>query len=1072
MTSPEGWYTPVFSDFDCWYERYAQSGLIETMKHVPTDFSTWLGMTTDETPGAGSVTYMYSTDGGSIWVTAGSGGSYSITSDEPSFKVRISLQTPDTLTSPAVHTVSATHVTAVSYLIVVAPDTVVAGELFAVTITAKDGSDYTMEHWTGQLTLDAVDLDGVTPLDPDMTVTSAWIREFGSVTVLDEAYTKADTILIKATADGAYGFSAPITVVPGPISSLYISPTVDTMLEGAQQVFTSVARDEFGNTLVDIEHSWTVDEAVGSLNTYNGTSVVFTAGEAGSSGYIRVYAGGLVASLFITIAHTANAPVFTDDIPDQTEYEDAGSWTIDLAPYVEDSAHADSQLRWFVTGEDVIDVGGENRTGNLIVTLSTRQDMSGSDTLDIYVVDPDGLWSVQSFSVRVVAVNDWPFISLIDPLAVRFDVLYIYNMKYYIDDVDNTEDELSMWVDAGSSAYVTVQDLALHMLYPASMDGTTQTVIVTVSDGDASASAIVPVTVSDNNVPVLSDSIPGVDIYQGETLLDAFDLDEYFADPDGDEIYFAYWYSHVLVNISADHEVTFFAPTDWSGSEYVIFTATDEWGARVESAATVLVHRVNQAPVIEGVPDLVVKHDLEYQFDLTWYVSDPDTDIDELDITTDDTHAVPSGLVLLLEYPESMVGATAFVTVTVSDGELHDSCTVNVTVGDDTPPTAGALPMHTFQEDLPQPYPPEGGLGAYFDDEEGETLAFEAFSLTEGVSAGAVEDSQGEWTVLFSAQANWNGYAWFVVRGTDPGGALVETVAELTVQSVPDAPTLMFNETVETQTGVQKAVDLYAWAVDPDMHEEGLEFTVSSVYEEYTTVIEGVLVLEFPHDFVPEGEESRAVEISISVSDPDGLHDTDSLSVVVVGTLEPGGGQWMIASMLAMAAVASASFVVALKLRKRPFVIKDIMVIHNDGFLIGRAAAKTAGEIDEDVLSGMLTAVLNFVEDSMEKTQDGLRSFGFEHYKALVKRGKMTYMAVVYEGDAPEGVEERLGEFLAKVEKIYRKRIENWTGDMDTDFAGIEVLLQAFVKENSRRGSGLNGGGLAGSNGKGPAKSP
>ena len=133
------------------------------------------------------------------------------------------------------------------------------------------------------------------------------------------------------------------------------------------------------------------------------------------------------------------------------------------------------------------------------------------------------------------------------------------------------------------------------------------------------------------------------------------------------------------------------------------------------------------------------------------------------------------------------------------------------------------------------------------------------------------------------------------------------------------------------------------------------------------------------------------------------------------------------------------------------------MIVHNDGFLIGRAAHKTEGEIDEDILSGMLTAVLNFVEDSMAETQDGLRSFGFDRYKVLVKRGKMTYLAVVYEGDEPETMEERLGEFLVKVEKIYRKKIESWTGDMDTDFAGIGVLLQAFVKENSRSGKGLNG---------------
>ncbi len=1062
ISSPEDWYTPVFSGFDCWYGMYRGSGVITTPEHVPTDFSYWIGMTTDETDDGGYVMYRYSTDGGDTWLPAGTGGSYSISSVEPSFMIRAEVYTYDTLRSPRVHSVSATHVTAVSYLEVVAPSQVVAGASFSVTITAKDGSDDTMVHWDGGLQLMAVDLDGTTPLHPDLAETEAWITDYGSVTILNERYTQAGTILIRVeTEEGAFGLSGAIEVVPSTISSLHIEPTVDTLLEGAQQVFTGVARDAYGNTLTDVNYSWSVDEDIGSLNTYNGSTVIFTAGEAGNSGYLSVSVEGLTASLLITITHTANAPVFTEDPEDQSVYEDAGSWTIDLAPIVEDAVHQDYELRWYATGENVIDVSGENRTGNLVMTLSTLPDISGTDVLNVVVVDPDGLWSSTSFSVEVEAVNDWPVISLIDPLVVHYGVLYIYNLRYYIEDVDNTQDELSMWVDDENAPYVAVQDLALHITYPAEMNGMTQTVIVTVSDGEAGTSTVIQVTVSDNNVPVTADTIPGVDIYQGEALLDVFDLDDYFTDPDGDDLSFAYWYSHVLVNVSTDHEVSFFAPTDWWGSEYVIFSATDEYGARVESAATVLVHRVNQAPVISGVPDLVVRYDLEYRFDLTWYVSDPDNDVDDLHVTTNDPNAVPSGMMLSLEYPYSMTGTSVFVTITVSDGELHDNDTIKVTIGENTPPTATALPLHSFQEDQPVPYPSTGGLEAYFGDEDGEQLTFEAFSLTDGVSASASADSQDEWSVVFTTTANWNGYAWFVVRGTDPGGAIVETVAELRVFSVPDAPVISFNETIEVYTGVQRAVDLYEWASDPDLHAQGLEFTVSSTYAAYATVIEGVLVLEFPHEFLDGGEEQRSIGISISVSDPDGLHGTDTLSVVVVGTLEPGNGEWVIVGMAAMAAVAIGSFVVAMRLRKRPFVIKDIMVIHNDGFLIGRAAAKTEGEIDEDVLSGMLTAVLNFVEDSMAKTQDGLRSFGFKHYKALVKRGNMTYMAVVYEGDAPEAVEDRLAEFLAKVEKIYRKRIENWTGDMDTDFAGIEVLLKAFVKENSRKANGLNGKGKA-----------
>ncbi|MEW5748786.1 MAG: DNRLRE domain-containing protein [Candidatus Thermoplasmatota archaeon] len=1057
MSTDLEWYTPAFSAFTCWYERYSPSGTVETEDYLASDFSMWYTLTTDETDDRGLVRYSYSLDNGDTWTLAGSGGSYSIASAEPQLRVRASLQTFDTLSTPRVHSVSAMHGTAVSYLVVVVPETAVAGETFPVTVYVKDGSNTTMVHWTGPVELTAVDSGSPDDIDTELAVTSAYITTGGSVTVPNEACTEAETIIIVAEAQGAYGLSTPITVTPAPASELTITPAPSFVPEDSEQTFTALATDDFDNPVTDLEFLWEVDPELGSLNRHNGSSVRLYVGEAGSDGYLRVSAGGLQASLHLTVTHTANAPTFVQSVPDQLKYEDSGSWTIDLSPYVQDSVHLDSELRWYVTNDAVVQVSGENRTGYLTLTLSTKQDLSGTDVLGLHVVDPDGLSASTNLTVHVIAVNDWPTVDAVEPLEVRYGVLYVYNMRYYVHDVDDDEGDLSLSVDDASSAHVSAEGLALHMLYPQELNGTDQAVVVTVSDGSATASTVVQVTVSDNNVPVAIDAVPDVDMYQGETRVDVFDLDDYFVDPDGDELFFTYGYTHVLINISAGNIVSIFAPMDWYGSDYIIFSATDASGARVESVGTIVVHRVNQAPVIEGVPDLRVMHDLGFEFDLTWYVSDPDNDLDDLHVATDDAHAVPAGMVLTLLYPAEMVGQVVYLGITVSDGELSDSWAIEVSVGDNTPPSSAALPMHSFQEDVPMPYPSSGDLRSYFDDADGEDLTFTVFAVEDAVSAAASEDAQGAWTVVFSTEANWNGNLWFVVRATDPGGALVESMAELTVQSVPDAPSLDFEEGVEATVGVQVAVDLRESAVDPDRHEQGLTFTLSGDHGAYATVLEGVLLLHFPGDFLADGEQSRTVSIAVTASDPDGLRDTDTLTVTVVRAEGGGEDAWFMVGMLAMAGVAAGSFAVAIRFRKEPFVVRDIMLIHNDGFLIGRAAEKVKGEVDEDVLSGMLTAVLNFVEDSMAKTQDGLRSFGFEHYKVLVRRGRTTYMAVVYEGDAPEAIEDRMAGFLAKVEKIYRKRIENWTGDIDTDFAGVGMLLQSFVRENSRRGRGLNG---------------
>ena len=1050
------WYSPSFSTFECHYELHGASGMVETEDYTPADFSMWYTLTTSESSNGGTVRYYYSMDHGSTWVFAGAGGSYSITSTEESLKVRAVLESFDTLRTPEVYLVSATYGGAMCHMYVVAPSSVIAGKTFPVTIYAKDASNTTMVHWTGAVTLEAMDLSGVSFASGSLAIDTAYITSGGSVTVPNEMYTVAETIIIRTTAQSSYGFSDPVTVLPGPVSAVAIDPVMDSVVEETSQEFTAHAYDAFANEVTNASFSWSVDPSVGTIDAIVGSSVEFTPGTAGSQGYLTVTCAGITKSLFLEVAYIANAPIFTEEVPAQVRVEDSGSWSLDLGPYVEDLRHPDDDLRWYVTNESVVSISGENRTGNLILTFSTKPDVFGTDILNLYVVDPAGFSAMTTLRVEITPVNDRPTIDLIDALVVHFDAFYVYNMRYYVHDVDNTEDELILSVDEDSSGYVTADNLVLYFNYPETLNGTTQSVAVTVSDGDLSSSTVILVTVSDDNVPVAVEPLPSIEMFQGESVVNAFDLDDYFIDPDDEMLFFAFGYEHVSVTISSENMVSFYAPLTWYGVEFVIFRATDPRGARIESAAVVTVHQVNQAPVIEGVPDLVVCYDLRYEFDLTWYVNDPDDDAGELNIAVNDVHVIPAGLVISLLYPESMIGDTVYLNITVSDGDLSDSCIIRVVIGDDPPPSISPLPKHTFQEDNPLSYPIGGDLEDYFIN-DGDDLVFEVFPRIPQITTTPVQEADDDWVIDFEAESNWYGQTWFMVRATEPKGGLAETMIELTVVSVPDAPILAFNHSVEATVGVRVAVDLTAYAHDVDTSVSSLTFSVSGEGAEYITVVAGVIIMEFPQTMLVRSQESRTIQLSVMVTDDGGLYDCDMLDVVIVSNVVSlSDDPWLMLGMILMGGSALGFFAFAMSRRKRPFVIRDLMLVHNDGFLIGRAAEKQAGEIDEDVMSGMLTAVLNFVEDSMSETQDGLKSFGFEHYQALVKRGRMTYIAVVYEGDAPATVEDRLAEFLAKVEKIYRKRVENWTGDMETDFAGIEVLLQGFVKDNSKKANGLS----------------
>ncbi|TFG68927.1 MAG: DNRLRE domain-containing protein, partial [Methanomassiliicoccus sp.] len=581
------WYTPSFDMFACHSERYLPEGYLESEDVTPSDFSMWYTLTTAEYHDSGLVKYWYSYDHGFNWIYAGTGGSYSISSTMQSLRIRVGLETYDTLSTPTVDSVTAIFGTALASMYVIAPETVVAGQSFEVMIYAKDSSNTTMLHWSGPVTLTATDRYGLESTSGALTVGTAYITNGGYVTVANERYNVAETIMIRASAQESYGYSGLVQVIPGPVATITISPDISEVLEFTSHSFSAIAYDGYGNTVSNASFTWSVDSSIGSLSSTTGSSVTFTAGEYTSIGEITVTANGVSSSKEISVIRTAHNPTFTEPIPAQNKEEDCESWELDLTPYIYDEYHLVSELRWYTTNESLITVSGENKTSNMIITFTPKADAWGVNDLVLFLVDQDGLTGSSTITVNITSVNDGPTIDDIDPLVVHYDMVYLYNLKYYIHDVDNTLDDLTVRVDYVSEAYVDVERQTLAIQYPMVLNGTIQTIFVTVTDGYLSASTTIFVSVTDDNVPISLDVLPTVELYQGESSLNLFNLDDYFIDPDDEMLYYAYGYQHVSIEINPENEVSFFAPFDWYGEEYVIFKATDPRGARVESAALV-----------------------------------------------------------------------------------------------------------------------------------------------------------------------------------------------------------------------------------------------------------------------------------------------------------------------------------------------------------------------------------------------------------------------------------------------------------------------------------------------------
>lgn len=181
--------------------------------------------------------------------------------------------------------------------------------------------------------------------------------------------------------------------------------------------------------------------------------------------------------------------------------------------------------------------------------------------------------------------------------------------------------------------------------------------------------------------PVLAVPLPVVifdeDIVDMNAL--AGPLTAHFSDADGEPLGFSVFDARNLsFRINADRTLDLWGPANWSGSEDLRLRATDPSGAFVESVLSVLVRPINDAPVLAPIPDLRIDSGNSYALDLAPYITDIDTSLSSITVTTDSPYVSVSGHVLTISLPGDRPQAE--FNVTVSDGAAMGSRAVKVTL--------------------------------------------------------------------------------------------------------------------------------------------------------------------------------------------------------------------------------------------------------------------------------------------------------------------------------------------------------------------------------------------------------
>jgi hypothetical protein len=127
------------------------------------------------------------------------------------------------------------------------------------------------------------------------------------------------------------------------------------------------------------------------------------------------------------------------------------------------------------------------------------------------------------------------------------------------------------------------------------------------------------------------------------------------------------------------------------------------------------------------------------------------------------------------------------------------------------------------------------------------------------------------------------------------------------------------------------------------------------------------------------------------------------------------------------------------------FAIQDVFLIYIDGCLIIHKTKEYREFVDEDIFSGMLVAVQNFVTDSFRRTSgEGLSRLDFSESKILIENGPKFFIALVMEGEEPGSLPLFMVETINEIQEEFGETLEDWDGNLEK-LKGIETLVDKLL---------------------------
>lgn len=129
-----------------------------------------------------------------------------------------------------------------------------------------------------------------------------------------------------------------------------------------------------------------------------------------------------------------------------------------------------------------------------------------------------------------------------------------------------------------------------------------------------------------------------------------------------------------------------------------------------------------------------------------------------------------------------------------------------------------------------------------------------------------------------------------------------------------------------------------------------------------------------------------------------------------------------------------------------PFEVAEIFLIHREsGLLLWHISRDADSEGDSDLISGMLTAIRDFAEESFGRGRDGqLDEIQYGERRILIEAAQYVYLAVVIDGIEPPGFRTEMRTRVIEVSQAHEVALRQYDGD-PTPLKPVEEPLKSLI---------------------------